>query len=205
MRIDQHVLHSLHDCDRQDYDSALLHASFAIEGTAKNLFHKGGRQAYKDCLRQYYWLIEIMIGGVIDLKTTFNNVVIKVGSRKVLPKPDLADVIYHIFRCNHAHAEEIPLNYSLLPLEDGNPIWIIGSDTLQMPILIIFALLSVSVFAKCNNKIQTEGIEYLIYGNAELGNFKFLIKDFWGKEDDFRAIVTAKYPKPIVVKIEGLF
>ena len=148
-----------------------------------------------------------MIGGGFDFKDLrFNNLRLDNGYGELISNPDLADVIWHIFRCSHAHAKEVPLNYELLQTEDGKSPWEIGTDTLKMPQRVIWALLAISVFAKANSTIKTKGGHFLIWGSETLGlgNWKFIVHDWWGKEDEFKAFLAEKNPSPTRVKLEGL-
>lgn len=94
----------------------LLHACCAIDATAKRLYPNSTRIGvrYVNCLRRYYWLLEPMMGAGINLiETRFANVPLP-----KTPTPDFAEVIYHIFRCGHAHGDEIPAAFSVLPSGD---------------------------------------------------------------------------------------
>ena len=207
MKLEKHVLKTIKDYNDGDIDSALMNACFAIEGTARNLYGKdiANRNDYKMCIRYYYWIIEPMLGGGINqIETIFSNLKIDNGNGQLINNPDLADVIYHIFRCNSAHAKMISLNYELLPVKDGESRWEIGDDILKMPERIIWALLAVSVFS--NKLIKTDGDYFLTWGSESLGLgiWKFYIKEWWGKEDEFRSFLIDKNPNPTRVKIEGL-
>jgi hypothetical protein len=73
-----------------------------------------------------------------------------------------------------------------------------------MPELIIWALLAVAVFSKANSNLKSEGDYYLAWGSKAIGIEKqhFPIKDFWGREDDIKALLSSH--KPTRIKIEGL-
>jgi hypothetical protein len=80
MKLSTHVLSALDNWDLNKKDFLLMDACFAIEGTARNLYKKesANRNDYKKCLREYYWIIEIVSGLGINLKETkFNNLKIK--------------------------------------------------------------------------------------------------------------------------------
>ena len=209
MTLEKHVLKAIKDYKEGDLESALMNACIAIEGTARNLYEKdkASRNDYKKCIRDYYWIIEPMLGGGLNqFETLFTNLNIDNESAGTIEKPDLADVVYHIFRCNLAHSKSVPLNYELLPSEDGRSRWEIGGDILKMPDRVIWALLAVSVFSKANSGIQTKGDYWLSWGSESLGlgTKKFVIKDWWGKEDDFRLFLSKKNPNPTKIEIEGL-
>jgi hypothetical protein len=52
--LEDHILSAIDAFDRDCKDEALMHASIAIDGTARNIFSKKkvGKQDYKSCLRQ---------------------------------------------------------------------------------------------------------------------------------------------------------
>ncbi|MHB1949481.1 MAG: hypothetical protein ACYCQI_15390 [Gammaproteobacteria bacterium] len=206
MKLEDHVLKAIEAFDRNEKDHALMHATFAIEGTAKNLFSKKIlREDYKNCIRQYWWVIERFIGEGLNLEETkFTHLNLIDEKQRAISNPDLADVIYHIFRCHHAHAEEIPINYKLLPTKDGHHSWEINilNNGLLMPETIIWSLLAVAVFSKANVGIKTTGEHYLTWGSEEVGITTFIIKDCWGKEDLLKEFFSDK--PQIRVKLENL-
>jgi len=207
MTLESHVLKAIKDYMQGDLESSLMNACFSIEGTARNLYVKSAvtRSDYKKCIRDYYWIIEPMIGGGINLtETVFTNLKIDDGSGKLIKNPDLADVIYHIFRCNNAHGKSVPLSYELLPSSDGHSKWEMGSDILKMPDRIIWSLLAVAVFSRANSSIKTLDDSYLSWGSETLGIGvkKFIIRDWWGREDDLRNFLSINNPNPTRVKLE---
>lgn len=183
MRVTQHVIYAIDDIEAGKFDSAMLHACFAIDATAKRqpgAFNWVGAR-YTDCLRRYYWLIETMIGAGMNLvDTRFDNIGLKGRS------PDFADLVYEIFRCSHAHGDEVPKEFSVLPTSGpyGSE-WLFGPGEVHMPDRIIWALLAVAVFAQVNAGEKTAGDYYL-----SMAEERFLIRDWWGREGDFRAVAT---------------
>lgn len=182
MKLSKQVLYAIDDVSSGKFDAALLHACIAIDPTSKRLYpsekHVGAR--YVKCLRSYYWILEPMVGAGLNLvETVFSNVHLKNN-----PSPDIAEIIYEIFRCSHAHGDEVPQNYSILPTT-GTQIsnWGFGFDELHMPDRIIWALLAVAVFSKVNAQEKSDGNYYL-----SLGDNRFPIRDWWGREDEFRPV-----------------
>lgn len=209
MRLERHVLLAIEANDRGEFDHALMHACLALEATAKNIYGAPGPgkrgDQYKDCIRKYNWLIEPMISAAsVDLETLFTNLNIFRESGTPIPKPDFADVVWHVFRGNDAHGELIPYDYELLPVSDGISIWKIEDGKLKMPQRITWALLAVSIFSKANKGIITEGEHYIEWGSDILGiGFtEFLIKDWWGKEEEIRDFFVKQ--NLIKVKLENL-
>lgn len=207
MELKSHIEKSLESYDRGDRKEALMHACIAIEATARNVFliPKASNNDYKNCLRNYWWILEAFGCPGINLEETkWTHLSLLGGNGKQILNPDLADIIYHIFRCADAHAQEIPVKYDLLPRKDNNIL--LGIDfvkkSLQLPESIIFALIAVSVFAAANKQIKSNGTHFLTWEDSKHKKYKFLIKDFWGKENELKAIINRS--PPIRVTLEGL-
>jgi hypothetical protein len=195
MKLRDHVLCAIDDAQQGKQDAALLHACMSIDGTAKRLYpNEGVKARYVRCLRTHYWILEVMIGSGFNLaESRFANI--------RLPKlhnPDFAEIVYHILRCSHAHADEVPNEFTLTASEGGfNSHWLLRHNEVHMPDRVIWALLAVSVFSKINVSEFTAGTYYL-----SLGNERFTISDWWGREDDFRAV--AERYNHVRVRLEGL-
>jgi hypothetical protein len=120
MKLEEHVLSAIDAFERGRKDEALLHACFSIDATARNMFSKNGKKEYKACIRHYWWLVEPFMNGGVNLEETrWSHITLDNGYGKVISDPDLADIIYHVFRCSHAHAREIlsSMNYCHLKTE----------------------------------------------------------------------------------------
>ena len=194
MKLSKHVLSSLDNWDANRKDFALMDACFALEGTARNLCGKetANRADYKNCIRHYFWILERMGDLGINLgETKFDNVNID-----GVQNPDIADVIYHIFRCNFAHCKDVPPNFELMPNSSDVHVKIL-KDGFQVRENIIFGLLAISVFSQVNKGNITEGSHYLFWRSHH-----FQIKDWWGKEKAFKDIVDKEVPNPTRVTIK---
>ena len=182
MKLSEEVLYAIDDVAARKFDAALLHACITIDATAKRLYpceRKVGVR-YTACLRDYYWIIEPMIGAGLNLvESRFSNV--QLGKNR---SPDLADIIYEIFRCSHTHGDEVPACFSTVPtVGPFGSNWLLARGELHMPDRIIWALLAIAVFSKANAGERSHGTYYL-----SLGNDQFPICDWWGREDDFRPV-----------------
>jgi hypothetical protein len=196
VKLRKHVLYAIDDAGAGRFDSALMNACIAIDPTSKKLYPGVERvgKRYVRCLRDYYWLLEPMMGAGMNLvDTRFENVPLPNN-----PSPDFAELIYRIFRCHDAHGDEIPLTYSVTKSE-GNFLshWAFSDGELHMPDRVVFALLAVAVFSRVNADVQSSADHWLA-----LGDDRFPIRDWWGREDEFRQI--ADYYNQTRVKIEGL-
>ena len=207
MKIEKHVLKAYDDFTGGDIDSGLMNACISIEGTACKFFEKkqANNKDYKQLLRKYYWLIELFIGGGINLdETIWPDIKLDDGRGKIIQAPDIADIIYHMFRCKHAHCQEIPIEYELLPSGDGYTEWHIEANSVKIPDKVVWALIAVSVFSEANKDINTDTPHTLYWGSNTLGIgfYSFPIKESWGREQDVKSILSAH--KPIRVKLDGL-
>jgi len=196
MKLSEHVLCAIDDADSKKFDAALLHACIAIDATSRRLYPAEARvgRRYIDCLRSYYWLLEPMMGAGINLvETRFSNIKLRNTA-----SPDFAEIVYEIFRCSQAHGDEVPSQFSVTRSEGGfYSEWLLADGEVHMPDRVVWALLAVAVFSKVNGGERTTGDYYL-----SLGDERFPIRDWWGREDDFRATAD-KYNK-VRVKLENL-
>jgi len=196
MKLSNHIKYAIDDVLAGKPDAGLLHACIAIDATSKRLFPKTRQVGprYVNCIRRYYWLIEPMLGGGIDLEQTlFANVPLEKAKT-----PDFADLIYEIFRCSHAHGDDIPAQFSLIPTRGQfNSAWELGANELHMPDRVVWALLGVTVFSEVNAKERTNSEHYL-----SLGTEIFRISEWWGREKDFRPIAD-RYNQ-VRVRMESL-
>jgi hypothetical protein len=135
-----------------------------------------------------------MMGAGINLvDTRFENVPLPTN-----PSPDFAEIISKIFRCHDTHGDEIPLTYSVTKSEvDFVSHWALLDGELHMPNRVGFALLAVAVLSRVNGDVQSRTDHWLA-----LGDDRFPIRDWWGREDEFRQIAD-RYNQTRV-KIEGL-
>ena len=185
MKLSQQVIYAIDDAGVGKLDSALLHACIAIDATSKRCYpgdRKVGRR-FMNCIRKYYWIIEPMLGAGVNLvDSRFAN--INLG--KPSP-PDLAEFVYEVFRCAHAHGDEVPNVYSIMPTT-GSELshWYFGHGELHMPDRIVWALLALVVFADVNAHENSDGDYYL-----SLGNDRFVLREWWGRESDFRPVAES--------------
>jgi len=196
MKLSDQVTIAIDDAQVGKFEAALLHACVAIDATSKRLYpskNKVGKR-YIACLRDYYWLIEPMIGTGLNLvETRFENVPLRNN-----PSPDLAEIIYEVFRCKHAHGDEVPPSFSVIRCEGGfGSRWLLAKGELHMPDRVVWALLGVAVFSRANKNEKTTGDYFL-----SLGADKFPIAEWWGREDDFR-LIADRY-NSIRVKLANL-
>lgn len=196
MKLSEQVLCAIDDAEVGKFDSALLHACIVIDTTSKRLYPEQGKVGvrYVNCLRKYYWLLEPMIGAGLNLvDTRFSNIQLT-----KITSPDFAQIIYEVFRCSHAHGDEVPLSFSVTISKGAfYSSWQLGKGELHMPDRVVWALLAVAVLAKVNRGERSTGSYYL-----SLGTEQFQVCDWWGREDDFRPVAD-RY-NTTRVKLDGL-
>jgi hypothetical protein len=179
MKVSESVKNSLRDMQQDSFDSALLHACIAVDATARKSYpqHWSVGRRFVTCIRDRYWILEAMIGPGFNLADTkFPDTLKKNNS------PDLAEIIYEILRCSHAHGDEVPEQFSVIPGKSAFlSEWVVGADELHMPDKVVFALLAIAVFSKANRDQKSDGTWFL-----SLGDEHFPLVEWWGREDDFR-------------------
>jgi hypothetical protein len=194
MKLSEQVLCAIDDAEAGKLNAALLHACISIDATSKRLYPSENkvRLRYVNCLRRYYWLIEPMIGAGLNLvDTRFSNIKLH-----KITSPDFAEIIYEVFRCSHAHGNEVPPSFSVT-ISKGPFVsqWTLTEGELHMPDRVVWALLAVAVFAEVNRGERSIGDYYL-----SVGSERYRICDWWGREDDFRPV--AQRYKKIRVKLD---
>ena len=125
-----------------------------------------------------------MVGVGINLvETTFENL----GPPMFRTAPDLAEVIYYVHRCGHAHGDEIPIAFATRPtIGPVGSEWLLGPNILQMPHRIIWALASIAVFSRVNDGLRGSGGDrYLTWAKE-----RYPIAEWWGREKDIRPIAA---------------
>ncbi|MBS2017022.1 MAG: hypothetical protein JST00_29310 [Deltaproteobacteria bacterium] len=197
MKLGKQLVKGFEEAAGGDFESALLHATIAVDATSKRLYPAETRvgERYKRSLRDYYWLLEPMIGGGINLvETRFTNV-------QSLPDPDLADLVYSVFRCGHCHGDEISPAFAFTKSHGEVSTWELTRDVVRMPDRFVWALLSVVVLSHVNARegADTLSLDYHLTLGPE---GPFFVSEWWGRENDFRPI-AARYNK-VRVKLDGL-
>jgi hypothetical protein len=201
MKLEEYIFTSIEAFERGERDHALLNACIAIDITSQKRANRSqsSRSIYIETIRNYYWILEPMMGSGINFdETFFENVQLKSNKGVPVEKIDIAAFVYYMFRCNQVHGKEIPPRFTLITVPPGTPAsYLISYDKLHLPENIIWALLSICVFAKTNLNVKSNKPHYL-----SLGSNRFAISDWWGLEDYFRPI-AAKL-NPIRVAWKGL-
>jgi hypothetical protein len=201
MKIEDHIFAGIEAFQRGEQEHALLHACIVIDSSSQKFYgiDKSEKSSYINFIRNYYWILEPMMGSGLNLDDTyFHNVPVYLNKEKTIENLDIAAFIYYIFRCTQAHGKEIPTQYKLSSREkDGSLYFHIANNRLHVPETLIWGLLSICVFCKANIDIKTDTKHYF-----NLGLNQFCIADWWGLEDHFRPIAVKH--NPTRVTLQGL-
>src|SRR5829696_7722331 len=106
MKVANSVRKAINEWEQGELESAMLHACNAVDGTARKLYpNLGNKDRFTRFLRENYAILGPMGAPGIDLIQTRFPVTVQ---RPTAPGggPDMADVIYGIHRCCHAHGDE---------------------------------------------------------------------------------------------------
>ncbi len=198
MNVANSVRKAIDDWGQGELDSAMLHACNAVDGTARKLYPSlGNKKRFTRCLRENFEILGPMGAPGIDLVQTRFPVTVH---EPTAPggKPDIADVLYGIHRCCHAHGDELPDGFALIQ-DAAGPIrrtrMVIERGKIRISDRIIFGLLAVAVLSAANQDLTDPKLDgyYLTFGASP----KLMINDWWGRAGEFPAI-AAQDPTPMV-------
>jgi hypothetical protein len=198
MKIADSIKHAIDDWQEHKLESAMLHACNAVDGTAGKQFPEAGsRERFTRFLRENYYILGPMAAPGINLVETAFPIKVKKASGAG-GAPDIADVIYAIHRCSHAHGDELPDGFSLIEDAAGSPQSTrisVERGKVRLSDRTIFGLLATAVLAPGNAGQATPALDgyYLTFGKSET----LTINDWWGRAPEFPAI-AAKEPMPLV-------
>jgi hypothetical protein len=202
MIVSQSVRKAIDDWKQGELEPAMLHACNAVDGTAGKLYPaSGNKERFTRTLRENYGILGPMSAPGIDLVETRFPVTVK---RPTAPdgKPDLADVLYGIHRCCHAHGDELPNGFELLQ-DAGGPKRLTHMEVergrVRLSDRVIFGLLAVAVLSPANRDQAVKKLDryFLTFGESA----KLVNNEWWGRADDFPAIVTQDPPPTPLVKL----
>lgn len=171
----------------------MLHACNAVDGTAKKSFPASGvRNRFVSLLRANYSVLGPMGMPGVNLEDSLFPIgaTDKRGDRLL----DLADVLYEFHRCIHAHGDDPPIGFEMLP-DDSGPVHVARIDAesgrLRFSYRVLFGLLAVAVLAPVNKDQVVSDDYFLSYGDQVLW-----IKDWWGRVADFPTVLAAqRFPR----------
>jgi len=198
MNIANSVRKAIDDWEQGELDSAMLHACNAVDGTARKLFaNLGNRDRFTRCLRENYAILGPMGAPGIDLIQTWFPIAVQ-RPTALNGKPDIADVLYGIHRCCHAHGDELPDGFALIQDAAGPMRYTrmeIARGKVHLSDRMIFGLLAVAILSRANRGQADPKLAryYLTFGATA----KLMINEWWGRASEFPAI-AAQDPMPAV-------
>jgi hypothetical protein len=209
VEVGKSISKAIAECRSGDLDSAMLHACNAVDGTAKKVYPPslGVGARFRRLLRESYaGILEPMMPGV-NLEETVFPIVVSHASGPG-GRPDIADILYVIHRCNHGHGEPLPVGYELIRDSTTEPARTTmrleqdpnGGHTLRMSDRIIYAMVAVALLSPTNIGQALDGV-CLTYGSMSADIRVRLDNDWWGRADDF-AVITAMDRKRIRVTLD---
>jgi hypothetical protein len=198
--VGESVRKAIDDWELGDSGFAMLHACNALDGTARKLHTRlANADRFTRTLRENYSIFGPMGAPGIDLENT--RWPIQIRSPKASGgAPDIADVIYSIHRCHHGHGEELPDGFELLPDAAGPDRLTrlrVERGKVQLSDRCIFGLLAVAVLSPVNHDQRVPDGYHLTFAGTEM-----LIRDWWGRAQDFPAILSAEQLPSVTLNFE---
>lgn len=199
MNVANSVRKAIDDWQVGELEAAMLHACNAVDGTAGKIHPAtlSNKQRFTRLLRENFDILGPMGAPGVDLVHTRFPVVVH---KPTAPggAPDLADVLYAIHRCCHAHGDDLPDGFSLLEDAAGparQTRMRIEHGKIQLSDRVIFGMIAVAVLSPANTDQVDPKLDsyFLSFGNVA----RLMINDWWGRTRDFPAIVALD-PAPLV-------
>ena len=94
-----------------------------------------------------------MGAGLNLVDTRFSNIKLRKTASS-----DFAEIIYEVFRCSHAHGDEVSPSFKVT-ISKGEFLsrWTLAEGELHMPDRVVWALLAVAVFSQVNRGEESTG------------------------------------------------
>jgi hypothetical protein len=134
--------------------------------------------------------------GIDLIETRFPVTVLKATTQD--GQPDLADVLYGIHRCCHAHGDELPDGFELLSNVAGPKRYTqmrVERGKVRLSDRMIFGLLAVAIVSPANSNQASGKLDGYFLTFSDSANLP--INEWWGRAADFQAII-AQDPIPQV-------
>jgi len=197
MKIGKLIRKAIDEWQNEDYETAMLFACIAVDGTAAKASpnKSQNKKRFTDFLRANYSIFGPMGAPGIDLINTRFPVPVRAPTASG-NTPDIADVIYSIHRCTHAHGDELTEGFELWPDARGSSpctTILIEKGKIRLSDRVIFGLCAVAVFSPHNKDQSVPDGYFLTFGKSA----KLVINEWWGRSVDFHAIAALE-PMPLV-------
>ncbi len=162
----------------------MWHATEAVSKTADKRYPAlDPAAAYRQTIRDDVDIFTALAAADIDLA----------GSRFPLPiasdqpdgRPDIADVMYAVYRYLHVDESEMPAGCQVVPPAEGVSMFSIANGRVWLRATAAIGLLALAVLAPENEGQPIPESYFLSWRNND-----FLVSDSWGRREGFREIMA---------------
>lgn len=204
MRIEKHVMKALDELDAGDPEAAILQACVALDGAAARAYptSESVRLRFTSLLRQHAQILELMGLPGLDVEGSRFGRAPAIDWPQSVTQPDVADIIYHVHRCCHAHADEVPGAFELLEQQEGGGLRLgLVDGTVQLPRSVVVGILAVAVLSPASAGLDPLPPGYRLWWHPPAApDTEWLpmpVGEWWGRETDFLA-VALQHPRSYV-------
>ena len=211
---------------QKDFYAGLNFATLVIEKTAKRFYGKESvvRKEYIQFIREYYWVLAPFMGmNEEDIYAYYPNIRLTDDKNRSIGGcfgPDLAEIIYYVFRCCIHHGEELPKNILFNDKTNDVNMAIISLDSngiLVLPSNIVIGLIAICMTCSANKNLQEQTDYFLtlntsicIYSNMDFTQdpiivhcyvqkgkeLKFELSEYLGQEDKIKQLLQQLPTQP---------
>lgn len=184
MTVGNEVRSSLDHWSATEWRPAMWHATQAITLTAAKRYPEAEPgDAFRRLIRDEIDVFSSMAAPDIDFVAS--RFPVPVPSDQSDRRPDIADVLYAVHRYLHVDESEMPAGCQVIPHAEGVPLCEIASGRLWLRATAAIAMVAVAVFSPENAGEKIPPAYFLSWRDHQ-----FPIAEWWGRRDDFGAIVA---------------
>lgn len=201
MEISDSVRLSIRDYLEQEYESAMIHAGHAIEGTASKIYNKntGSNYRFTTLLRDNYDIFGTVVMPGVDFAASRFRVTLD-NPKAPNGLPDIADIIYGKHRCSHDHGQALPREYEFIDGDGEFPCMYIGRDQVKFSRRVILGMLLVAILSPVNSELACPKLDGIgIALGIDEQKWGLIINDWWGQAERFRTEILPRFPEPKLV------
>lgn len=212
--------------EQKDFYAGLNFATLVVEKTTKRFYGKESiaRKEYIQFIREYYWVLAPFMGmNEEDIYVYYPNIRIKDDKNRKIGGcfgPDLAEIIYYVFRCCIHHGEELPKNILFHDKVNNANMTIVSLDSngiLVLPSNIVIGLIAICMTCSANSDVKEQTDCFLtldtsicIYSIADFTQdpiivhcyvqkgieLKFELSEYLGQEDKIKQLLQQLPTQP---------
>lgn len=185
------VLHALHQWQADPYH-ALKEITPAIEASACKYLGKSSTTAgdFKKFFREHMEIFKVFCRFPENPDFIFEGETFVTDRGKEIPNPDMADIVYHAYRCALQHGKAVEENFLFTrTIAEGLGVARIHDGKIQLPAAVVIGLVGVVVLCPANFDQKTVSSCYLEFplANRHAGNpYRLDIDLWWGRGEDLR-------------------